>query len=101
MIRLVLLVAFAYLVVVPAAVLISKGRRAAVDRLFTSLAWGSFLLALVPLVAVVGLVVKRGLARFDVDFLDALDERRRPARHATAVPTTRSSARWSKWAWPA
>lgn len=69
MIRLVLLVAFAYLVVVPAAVLISKGRRAAVDRLFTSLAWGSFLLALVPLVAVVGLVVKRGLARFDVDFL--------------------------------
>jgi phosphate transport system permease protein len=69
MVRFVLLAALAYLVVVPTAVLVRTARRGAVDRLFTTLAWGSFLLALVPLVSVVGLVVKRGLARFDVDFL--------------------------------
>jgi phosphate transport system permease protein len=59
----------AYLVLAPALVLAVQGRRAAVDRLFTSLAWGSFLLALVPLVSVVGLVVKNGAKRFDLDFL--------------------------------
>lgn len=44
-------------------------RRRAVDRLFTCLAWGAFLLALVPLVSVVWLVVKNGARRFDVTFL--------------------------------
>ncbi|MCW2543370.1 MAG: Phosphate transport system permease protein PstA [Frankiales bacterium] len=44
-------------------------RRAVVDRLFTVLAWGAFVLALVPLVSVVGLVVKNGAARFDTTFL--------------------------------
>ena len=59
----------AYLVLAPTAVLVVQGRRAAVDRLFTTLAWGSFLLALVPLVSVVALVVKNGSRRFDVAFL--------------------------------
>lgn len=39
------------------------------DKAFTLLTWGAFLLALVPLVSVVALVVKKGSARFDVTFL--------------------------------
>lgn len=65
----VVLSALAYVVLAPLAVLAVEGRRSAVDRLFTTLAWGSFLLALVPLVSVVALVVKNGAARFDADFL--------------------------------
>jgi phosphate transport system permease protein len=61
--------ALLYVVLAPALVAFVQGRRAAVDRLFTSLAWGSFLLALVPLVSVVALVVKNGSRRFDVNFL--------------------------------
>ena len=61
--------ALTYLVLAPATVLAVQGRRAAVDRLFTTLAWGSFLLALVPLVSVVALVVRNGARRFDVSFL--------------------------------
>jgi phosphate transport system permease protein len=45
------------------------GRRAAVDKMFTGLAWAAFLLALVPLVSVVALVIKNGAARFDWAFL--------------------------------
>jgi phosphate transport system permease protein len=59
----------AYLVLSTVTVSVVEGRRAGTDRLFTSLAWGSFLLALVPLVSVVALVVRNGAARFDVDFL--------------------------------
>lgn len=59
----------AYVVLAGLTVLVVQGRRAAVDRVFTSLAWGSFLLAMVPLVSVVSLVVKRGAARFDLAFL--------------------------------
>jgi phosphate transport system permease protein len=44
-------------------------RRKAVDRLFTALAWGAFVVALVPLVSVVWLVVKNGAQRFDLTFL--------------------------------
>ncbi len=65
----VLLAALAYAVLAPVSVAVVQGRRPAVDRLFTTLTWGAFLIALVPLVSVVGLVVKNGLARFDVDFL--------------------------------
>jgi phosphate transport system permease protein len=39
------------------------------DRAFTALTWGAFLLALVPLVSVIAIVVKKGAARFDVPFL--------------------------------
>lgn len=59
----------AYVVLASLLVLAVQGRRAAVDRLFTSLAWGAFLVALVPLVSVVALVVKNGAHRFDVTFL--------------------------------
>ena len=58
-----------YLVAASAAVYLVQGRRAAADRFFTNLAWGSFLLALVPLVSVVALVVKNGARRFDANFL--------------------------------
>jgi phosphate transport system permease protein len=61
--------ALVYLVLSGIAIAVVQGRRAAVDRTFTSLAWGSFLLALVPLVSVVALVVKNGSRRFDVAFL--------------------------------
>jgi phosphate transport system permease protein len=39
------------------------------DKAFTALTWGAFLLALVPLVSVIAIVVKKGAARFDVPFL--------------------------------
>jgi phosphate transport system permease protein len=43
--------------------------RAVKDVLFRTLAWGAFLLALVPLFSVVELVVAKGAKRFDADFL--------------------------------
>jgi phosphate transport system permease protein len=43
--------------------------RALKDRAFAVAAWGAFGVALVPLVSVVWLVVSKGAARFDVDFL--------------------------------
>jgi phosphate transport system permease protein len=43
--------------------------RAAKDLTFRVLAWGSFLVALVPLVSVVWLVVQKGARRFDAEFL--------------------------------
>jgi phosphate transport system permease protein len=43
--------------------------RAARDKAFTVLTWCAFLVALVPLVSVVALVVQKGAARFDMDFL--------------------------------
>ena len=59
----------AYVALATGLVLVVEGRRAAVDRLFTSLAWGAFLIALVPLVSVVALVVQNGAHRFDITFL--------------------------------
>ena len=44
-------------------------RRKLVDRAATAFAWAAFLLALVPLISVVSLVVSKGAARFDADFL--------------------------------
>jgi phosphate transport system permease protein len=46
----------------------SSGRRLK-DRAFTVLCWSSFAVALVPLVSVVALVVQKGAARFDGNFL--------------------------------
>jgi phosphate transport system permease protein len=43
--------------------------RAVKDKAYVFLAWGAFLVALVPLVSVVTLVVRKGAARFDVAFL--------------------------------
>ncbi len=39
------------------------------NRAFTVLTWGAFLVALVPLFSVVALVVQKGSARFDLNFL--------------------------------
>lgn len=58
-----------YLVFAPLVVLLVQDRRQAVDRLFTSLTWGAFLLALFPLISVLSLVVTNGAKRFDVNFL--------------------------------
>jgi phosphate transport system permease protein len=44
-------------------------RRALKDQAFSVLAWGAFVLALVPLVSVVWLVASKGAARFDLNFL--------------------------------
>jgi phosphate transport system permease protein len=44
-------------------------RRALKDQAFSVLAWGAFVVALVPLVSVVWLVVSKGAARFDLNFL--------------------------------
>jgi phosphate transport system permease protein len=44
-------------------------RRAVKDKAYVVLAWCAFLVALVPLVSVVTLVVKKGAARFDLAFL--------------------------------
>jgi phosphate transport system permease protein len=43
--------------------------RALKDLVFRTLAWGAFLVALVPLFSVVELVVQKGSKRFDADFL--------------------------------
>jgi phosphate transport system permease protein len=45
-----------------------RGRRLK-DRAFTALCWSSFVVALIPLVSVVALVVRKGAARFDLEFL--------------------------------
>lgn len=66
----VVLGALIYLVLAGLAVLVVEGRRQAVDKTFTHLAWGSFLLALAPLISVVALVVKNGSERFDANFLN-------------------------------
>jgi phosphate transport system permease protein len=47
----------------------TSGRRAIRDRAFTILCWAAFGIALVPLVSVVWLVVSKGAARFDLNFL--------------------------------
>lgn len=66
-----------YLVVVIPAYLLAQtalsnwreGRRRAVDRLVAALVVVAFLLALLPLVLVLGYTVTQGLARFDLAFL--------------------------------
>lgn len=59
----------AAVVTVTAASWLSEGRRRAVNRMVTVGATLSFLLALLPLVAVLGYTVSRGLKRLSLDFL--------------------------------
>jgi phosphate transport system permease protein len=47
----------------------ASGRRRMVDRLMKSIAWLSFLVALTPLVLVLGYTISRGAKRFDLRFL--------------------------------
>ncbi|MCK9904056.1 phosphate ABC transporter permease PstA [Frankia sp. Cpl3] len=51
-----------------ASVLVEGGRRAK-DRMVTTLVFGSFLLAVIPLIAVLAAVIMRGAKRLDMDFL--------------------------------
>jgi phosphate transport system permease protein len=46
----------------------SRSRRVK-DKVFTALTWTAFVVALIPLVSVVALVVRKGSARFDLNFL--------------------------------
>jgi len=46
-----------------------EGRRGAVDRLATSLVWGSFLVALIPLISLLWTVVSNGFSTLSPEFL--------------------------------
>ncbi|MDO7867869.1 phosphate ABC transporter permease PstA [Nocardioides jiangxiensis] len=59
----------AYLVLLPLWYLAVEGRRAAVDRLVTSLVWGTLLVALVPLVSLLYTVVRHGAPQINGTFL--------------------------------
>lgn len=65
----VLFAALAYVVVLPAWYAAVEGRRAATDRLVTSLVWGALAVALVPLVSLLWTVVRRGAPQLDATFL--------------------------------
>ncbi len=64
----VLVAAALYVAVLTGTSLAVEGRRRATDRLVTSLVTGSFLLALLPLGAVVVYGVQQGSGRFDTEF---------------------------------
>lgn len=64
-----LVLALGYLALVTGASAVVEGRRRAVDRLATGLVLGAFALAVLPLVAVLGFTVTRGLRRLDGTFL--------------------------------
>jgi phosphate transport system permease protein len=56
-------------VALPAWSLVVENRRAAVDRLMTSLVWLAFLIALVPLVSLIWTVIDRGAPQVNSTFL--------------------------------
>jgi phosphate transport system permease protein len=58
-----------YVVALPAWSLVVENRRAAVDRLMTSLVWLAFLIALVPLVSLIWTVIDRGAPQINSTFL--------------------------------
>ncbi len=59
----------AYLAVQTIVAAVVEGRRRAKDRLATLLLGVAFIVALIPLVGVLGYTIVKGLARFDVSFL--------------------------------
>ena len=54
--------------IIPGASALVEGTRRAKDRLVTTLVYSAFLVALAPLVSVLGYTLTRGLARFDPEF---------------------------------
>ncbi|MBA3783612.1 phosphate ABC transporter permease PstA [Nocardioides sp. InS609-2] len=58
-----------YVVAMPLWSLVIENRRAAVDRLMTSVIWGAFAIAVVPLVSLIWTVIARGAPRIDGTFL--------------------------------
>ena len=68
---LVLLVAVVGTLVVVGTSRVVEGGRKAKDRFVTCLVYGSFLLAMVPLVSLVWTVLSKGLARLDGEFFNS------------------------------
>jgi phosphate transport system permease protein len=58
-----------YVVALPAWSLVVENRRAAVDRLMTSLVWLAFVVALVPLTSLIWTVIDRGAPQINSTFL--------------------------------
>jgi len=58
-----------FLIGVPVWSLVLENRRAALDRLMTSLIWVSFSVAVAPLVWLIWMVVSRGISAINVQFL--------------------------------
>jgi phosphate transport system permease protein len=58
-----------YLIALPTWSFVVENRRAATDRAMTTLVWGAFVAALVPLVWLLYLVVTKGIDAISVDFL--------------------------------
>lgn len=65
----VVVIALAYVVLLPVWSLVVETRRSAVDRLMTSLVWLAFLIALVPLVSLIWTVVAKGAPQINNTFL--------------------------------
>lgn len=65
----VLFAALTFLVVLPGWALVIEGRRGAVDRLMTGLIWGTFVVAVVPLISLLWRVASQGAGRIDGVFL--------------------------------
>ncbi len=68
-IQFVLIVLILFSVGQAVASFVIEGSRRARDRFVTTLVYGSFLLALIPLVAVLASVIAKGIARLDSNFL--------------------------------
>ncbi|MBS45195.1 MAG: phosphate ABC transporter, permease protein PstA [Nocardioides sp.] len=58
----------AFIVVLPAWSSAVEGKRSAIDRLVTSLVWSTFVIAMLPLIAVSWTVIERGAPAFSVEF---------------------------------
>ncbi len=58
-----------FVVLMPVWSLVVENRRAAVDRLMTSLVWSAFLVALVPLLSLIWTVVSKGAPQVNTIFL--------------------------------
>ncbi|SDT00888.1 phosphate ABC transporter membrane protein 2, PhoT family [Nocardioides scoriae] len=65
----VLVAGVAYVVLLPLWSLVVENRRAAVDRLMTSLVWSAFAIALVPLVSLIYTVIVKGAPQVSGTFL--------------------------------
>ena len=82
--------------VVSAAV---EGKARSRDRLATAITTAALILAILPLIGVLGYTISRGLKRFDPTFFTH-SMRNIGARDATGGRTTRSSAPSSRWVSP-
>ncbi len=84
-----------FLILGTAASFLREGRRRAIDRLATTLIYTSFVVALVPLVAIIAQVLIKGLGVINAEFLTHSLRNIGPNEPA-AASTTASSAPWSR-----